>query len=134
MEFRAGMGQHVGASPKAIPAERVATHIELVREEFEDELMPALQTADLVETVDACLDLIYVVMGILVDAGVNAAPGFEEVHRSNMSKFGADGKAIIAGPNDPDGVFEGRVKKGPNYFAPDLAGFLESSESHLDAV
>lgn len=130
-EFRTGMGQHVGQRPQAIPQEHVATHIELVREEFEDELVPALQTGDLVETVDACLDLIYVVMGILVDAGVNASPGFEEVHSSNMSKFGADGKAIIAGSDDPDGVFQGRVKKGPNYFRPNLEGLIASGTANL---
>jgi predicted HAD superfamily Cof-like phosphohydrolase len=41
---------------------------------------------------------------------------FAEVHASNMSKLGEDGKPIY-GPN-------GKVLKGPNYFKPDIAGIL----------
>ena len=47
-------------------------------------------------------------------------PGFREVHESNMSKMDPEtGKAIKAGPNDPDGQPEGKVLKGPNYFIAD---------------
>jgi predicted HAD superfamily Cof-like phosphohydrolase len=41
---------------------------------------------------------------------------FREVHRSNMSKAGDDGKPVTDGA--------GRVVKGPNYSPPDLAQFL----------
>ena len=84
------------------------------------------------ETADACIDLIYVTLGLLVEMGVDAEPLFDEVQRSNMSKFGADGKPIIAGPNDPDGIFEGRVKKGPNYFKPNLRALLAHGVADLD--
>ncbi|QKN87744.1 MazG-like nucleotide pyrophosphohydrolase [Microbacterium phage Ixel] len=129
--FHEGMGQPVGLAPHPLPQHRVAVRVELIREEFEDELIPALQRGDLTETVDACIDILYVVFGLLVEMGVKAQPLFEEVQRSNMSKFGADGKAIIAGPNDPDGIFEGRVKKGPNYFKPELQRILLSGEADL---
>ena len=123
-QFQAAMGQPVKLWPEALPADRVPVRIELIREEFEDELMPALETGDLVETVDACIDLMYGVLGLMVEIGVNAEPLFNEVHASNMSKLGADGKPIIAGPNDPDGIFEGWVKKGPNYFRPDISAMI----------
>ena len=42
---------------------------------------------------------------------------FAEVHRSNMSKLGEDGKPIY-----DEG---GKVLKGPNYSRPDLAQFVE---------
>ncbi|WNN96071.1 MazG-like nucleotide pyrophosphohydrolase [Microbacterium phage Schimmels22] len=129
--FHEGMGQPVGLAPHPLPQDRVAVRVELIREEFIDELIPALQRGDLVETVDACIDILYVVFGLLVEMGVYAQPLFEEVQRSNMSKFGADGKAIISGPNDPDGIFEGRVKKGPNYFKPELQRILLSGEADL---
>lgn len=137
--FHEGMGQPVGTSPRPLPEDRVAVRIELIREEFIDELIPALgahmsfapdgrtkmhyiaaSEQDVVEVADAAIDILYVVFGLLVEMGIDAYPLFAEVQRSNMSKFGADGKAIIAGPNDPDGIFEGRVKKGPNYFQPNL--------------
>jgi predicted HAD superfamily Cof-like phosphohydrolase len=39
-----------------------------------------------------------------------------EVHRSNMSKAGADGKPIYRE--------DGKILKGPNYSKPDLASIL----------
>lgn len=42
--------------------------------------------------------------------------GFAEVHRSNMSKLGEDGKPIY---NE-----EGKIMKGPNYTKPQLANII----------
>ena len=131
-DFHRSMGQPVGHRARALPADRIPVRVELIREEFQDELIPALLAGDAVETVDALVDILYVTYGALVEMGVNAEVIFNEVHRSNMSKFGADGKPIIAGPNDPDGVFEGRVKKGPNYFKPDIRALLEGGHADLD--
>lgn len=123
VEFQRAMGLPVLSTATALPKERIPLRIQLIEEEFE-ELREALYREDLVETADACVDLLYVVLGLMVETGLDARVLFDEVHRSNMSKFGEDGKPIIAGPNDPDGIFEGRVKKGPNYFKPDLARVL----------
>ena len=41
---------------------------------------------------------------------------FEEVHRSNMSKLGLDGKPIYRE--------DGKIIKGPNFFPPNLKQFL----------
>jgi hypothetical protein len=130
--FHAAMGQPVGTTAQPLPQDRVAVRVELIREEFVDELIPALYEGDMVETADACIDLLYVVLGLLVEMGIDAGPLFREVQDSNMSKLGADGKGIIAGPNDPDGIFEGRVKKGPNYFRPNLKAILESGRADLE--
>lgn len=129
-DFHRVMGHPVHHVPRALPEDRKAVRIELIREEFE-ELKDALAADDMVEQVDACVDILYVTLGLLVEMGVNASPVFEEVQASNMSKLGEDGKPIIAGPNDPDGVFEGRVKKGPNYFRPDISSLLLSGEADL---
>lgn len=140
-EFHRAMGQPVGDSPRPLPADRIAVRVELIREEFMELLealgwqgeqdseghyvFPADAKVDMVEMADACIDLEYVVKGLLVEAGIDDGPLFDEVQRSNMSKLGADGQPIIAGPNDPDGIFEGRVKKGPNYFRPNLAKLID---------
>lgn len=125
-EFHDVMGIETAATPRAIPAEDVAVVIELIREEFEDELIPALHAGDVVEIYDAAIDILYVTFGLLNRAGMDAQAGFDEVQASNMSKLGADGLPIIAGENDPDGTFPGRVKKGPNYFKPNLAAVLRA--------
>lgn len=132
LDFHRGMGQPIGHRARALPEERKAVRIELIREEFIDELIPALEADDMIETADAAIDILYVTFGLLVEMGIDAEKLFDEVQRSNMSKFGADGKPIIAGPNDPDGIFEGRVKKGPNYFRPNLRALLEHGVADLD--
>lgn len=131
-EFHRAMGQPVGNRARPLPQERVPVRVELIREEFIDELLPALASGDIVESADAAIDILYVTFGLLVEMGIDAEVLFDEVQRSNMSKFGADGKPIIAGPNDPDGIFEGRVKKGPNYFKPNLKALLEHGTADLD--
>lgn len=130
--FHRANGQPVGNRARALPQERIPVRVELIREEFEDELLPALAAGDMVETADACIDILYVTLGLLTEMGIDAQPLFDEVQRSNMSKLGADGKPIIAGPNDPDGIFEGRVKKGPNYFRPNLKALLAHGVADLD--
>jgi hypothetical protein len=42
---------------------------------------------------------------------------YMEVHRSNMSKLDVNGQPIIS--------TSGKVKKGPNFFEPDLTPFLK---------
>ncbi|MEM6810987.1 MAG: nucleoside triphosphate pyrophosphohydrolase family protein [Pseudomonadota bacterium] len=92
--------------------------INLLAEEL-DELKEALENDDMQETLDALIDLQYVLDGAFLSFGLqdvkNAA--FEEVHRSNMSKLGEDGKPIRR-------ESDGKVMKGPNYFKPDLAQFI----------
>ncbi|QDP44098.1 MazG-like nucleotide pyrophosphohydrolase [Microbacterium phage McGalleon] len=154
-EFHAAFGIKTPSSPQAIPADQVPVVIELIREEFVDELIPALgvegiwtesgkfavtgyHEPNVVEIYDALIDILYVTYGALNRAGMDAAPGYNEVHGSNMSKLGEDGKPIIAGPNDPDGVFEGRVKKGPRYYKPDLSRVLNelavAADRHEDPL
>jgi len=46
---------------------------------------------------------------------------FDEIHASNMSKVGEDGKAIMRE--------DGKILKGPNYFRPNLKQFIENAEN-----
>jgi predicted HAD superfamily Cof-like phosphohydrolase len=47
---------------------------------------------------------------------------FNEIHRSNMSKLGADGKPILRE--------DGKILKGPGYFRPDLSKFIEIEDGN----
>lgn len=100
-----------------------ALRINLLQEEL-DELKAALAANDPQETLDALIDLQYVLDGAFLSFGLQAVKdlAFDEVHRSNMSKLGADGKPIRR-PED------GKVLKGPNYFAPDLSKFIKKNTS-----
>ena len=87
----------------------------LIDEELK-ELRQALDEKNLVEVADALTDLLYVVYGAGHSFGINLDKCFEEVHNSNMSKLGEDGRPIYRE--------DGKVLKGPNYWHPNLKKIL----------
>ncbi len=97
--------------------------INLLQEEL-DELKEALDNDDMIETLDALIDLQYVLDGAFLSFGMQNVKeaAFNEVHRSNMSKLGEDGKPIRR-----EG--DGKVMKGPNYFKPDMAQFIKAQKA-----
>lgn len=78
---------------------------------------------DVVEFNDALADLDYVLGGFALEGGSPHSKVVREVHRSNMSKLGEDGNPIYRE--------DGKILKGPNYFAPDIANVLEK---HAETV
>lgn len=85
---------------------------ELIAEEY-DELCNA---ENYVEGLDAIADLIYVLIGLALKAGFDLDGAFREVHRSNMSKLGADGKPLYRE--------DGKILKGPNFTPPNLDAYI----------
>jgi predicted HAD superfamily Cof-like phosphohydrolase len=118
-EFHETYGLPVENGPKIDDAKTNALRINLLAEEL-DELKEALAANDIVEVLDALTDLQYVLDGAYLSFGLHGVKtaAFDEVHRSNMSKLGEDGKPIRR-PED------GKVMKGPNYFKPDISQFIE---------
>ena len=109
-------GQEVKTKP-GLSSEKINNlRINLINEELE-EFKEAIKNNDLKEAIDALTDILYVTYGAGHAFGVDLDKCFDEVQRSNMSKFGEDGKPIY---NDA-----GKVMKGPNYFKPDLSKFLK---------
>lgn len=89
----------------------------LMREENE-EYLDAANNNDLVEVADALGDMLYILCGTIIEHGMQHKIDevFNEIQRSNMSKLGADGRPIYRE--------DGKVLKGPNYFAPDIKSIL----------
>lgn len=77
---------------------------------------PNRAEVDMVEVADALADLDYVVAGANVVFGLPAERIINEVHASNMSKLGEDGKPIYRE--------DGKILKGPNYWKPDIVSIL----------
>lgn len=121
-EFHETYGLPVRADIDLSCAQTKQLRINLLQEEL-DELKEALANDDPQETLDALIDLQYVLDGAFLSFGLQAVKelAFDEVHRSNMSKLGADGKPIRR-----EG--DGKVMKGPNYFAPDLSKFIKKNK------
>lgn len=121
-EFHETYGLPVRGEVDLTCAQTKQLRINLLQEEL-DELKEALANDDAQETLDALIDLQYVLDGAFLSFGLQAVKelAFDEVHRSNMSKLGADGKPIRR-----EG--DGKVMKGPNYFAPDLGKFIKKNK------
>lgn len=73
---------------------------------------------DLVELADALGDLDVVVQGGNLAFGIPAGEVMNEIHASNMSKLGEDGKPIYNA--------DGKIMKGPNFKEPAVKRVLET--------
>ena len=113
--FMKTFGQEVKTKPSFSTDKINKLRIDLIKEELE-ELTEAMNNKDLLEVADALTDILYVTYGAGTAFGINLDKCFEEVHNSNMSKLGSDGKPIY---NE-----SGKVMKGPNYFKPNLGKFV----------
>ena len=117
-EFMVACDQDVETVPAFPDSDTVFLRVKLIREELK-ELEEAIVYNDIVGVADALTDLLYVIYGAGHTFGVDLDKCFDEVHRSNMTKLDADGRAI---KND-----YGKVMKGPNYTPPDLKRVLGTS-------
>lgn len=89
--------------------------VDLIEEELE-ELKEAVAARDLVGIADALGDLEYVVNGMALGCGINLPAVVSEIHRSNMTKLGEDGKPVYRE--------DGKILKGPKYEPPRLEPIL----------
>ena len=133
VEFHEAFGAPVAWSPGVPSFERRRLRVALLLEEIVElarasgveltcypeaceEPLPS-GSVDLVEAADALADIRYVTDGAALEWGIPLEKCLREVHRSNMSKLGADGRPILRA--------DGKVLKGPNFTLPDLEAILE---------
>lgn len=95
----------------------------LIREEFREVMESIYPEQDGVMEVDPVnlakelADLVYVTVGMAIECGIPLDKVWDEVHRSNMSKIGPDGKFVTRE--------DGKILKGPNYTPPDIEKVLK---------
>lgn len=115
-DFHLSYDLPVAAAPSAaIPAEQAALRQALIDEEI-GELREAAAAGDIVAIADALADVVYVAYGTACVYGIDLDAVLDEVHASNMTKLGADGRPIRRA--------DGKVLKGPDYRPPDIARVL----------
>ncbi len=85
-------------------------------EEEVGEFVAASERGDLIGVADALADIVYVAYGTALTYGIDLDAMLHEVHRSNMSKLGSDGKPLIRE--------DGKVLKSERYFPPDIESVL----------
>lgn len=116
-DFMQAFGQSVEDQPTWPDFSTRELRVDLIQEEV-DELVEAIANKDMVEIADALTDILYVVYGAGHTFGIDLDECFTEVHASNMSKLGEDGIPVKAE--------NGKIMKGPGFFAPDLESILNS--------
>ena len=96
-EFHKEFDIRVAERPDVPDTKTTALRERLIQEEF-DELKEAMKAESLPCIAKELADLLYVVYGTAVSYGIDMAPVFREVQRSNMSKVGGykrdDGKWV----------------------------------------
>lgn len=134
-EFHEVFGHPVGDKPLIPTSDRVALRLALILEEaaeladamgYNGELvrdateavfeLGIVEHGDLVPVADALGDLEYVVNGAALEYGIDLPMVVAEVHRSNMTKLGPDGKPIYRE--------DGKILKGEDFEEPRLAEVL----------
>lgn len=115
-EFHRTFGIPLREVPTANIPEAAMRH-EIMREENE-EYRQACEAGDIVAIADALGDQLYVLCGTILAHGLQdvIADVVTEIHRSNMSKLGPDGKPIVRE--------DGKILKGDGYFRPNLQPIL----------
>lgn len=115
-EFHETYGAYISEESKLPDSSIRKLRKDLLQEEF-DEYMKAEEDNDLVEIADALGDMMYIIYGTAISYGIPLDDVFNEIHSSNMSKLGEDGKPIRRE--------DGKILKGPKFFRPDIAKFLK---------
>jgi predicted HAD superfamily Cof-like phosphohydrolase len=118
-EFMIQFNQKIEKYPSLVDHNTAMLRLNLIYEEY-TELEDAVTEKDLTGIADALTDILYVTYGTGLAYGIDLDKCFEEVHRSNMSKLGPDGKPIYRE--------DGKVLKGINYTQPDLKSVLDKQK------
>ena len=119
--FHETFNQENGVEPRLLEAHEYVLRHKLMAEE-NDEYADACKDGSLTEVADALGDQLYILCGTILKHGMQdiIEKVFDEIQKSNMSKVGEDGKAIMRE--------DGKILKGPNYFKPNLKQFVEEYE------
>jgi len=85
----------------------------LIEEEY-GEFKEAIAADDAAETLDACMDMIWVIMGYCYSRGFNIGDAWGEVSRSNLSKINSETGKVLKRA-------DGKVIKPEGWTPPDLS-------------
>ena len=94
---------------------QIQLYMDLITEEYK-ETLEAYNAGDIVEVADGLADMVWVIMGMASSLDIDFEDVWQEVKRSNMSKF-VDGVAV----KNPK---TGKIMKPDTFSEPDLAKVL----------
>jgi len=113
--------QVMGLPENEWTGENEVLRYQLLKEEYE-EYLQAFGSGNEVDLLDAICDMIYILCGTAVVMGADLDGAFNEVHRSNMSKW------------PPTYREDGKLLKGESFSPPVLEPFLNNDFSYTPVV
>jgi len=100
---------------KSVP--NASLYRNLIAEEF-NEFIVALNKKDEVEQLDACMDMIWVILGFCYMKGYDVSGAWNEVARSNLAKINPETGKVIKRE-------DGKVMKPEGWTPPNLTPFVK---------
>lgn len=115
LEFQTAFGVRLPSKPAMLGKKRKALRQRLLEEEVKE----LEQASNILDVADALCDILYITYGTAHEHGLadRLVMLFDEVHKSNMSKMGANGK--------PEYREDGKVMKPEGYRPPNLRKIIE---------
>jgi predicted HAD superfamily Cof-like phosphohydrolase len=115
LEFQKAFNVESPDRPKMLRKTRAKLRQSLLEEEVKE----LLEAKNIIDVADAIVDILYITYGTAHEYGLadRLILLFDEVHKSNMTKVGADGKALFRR--------DGKVLKPETYVEPNLKPILE---------
>jgi predicted HAD superfamily Cof-like phosphohydrolase len=97
-------------------------YLNLIEEEYNDELKAALASGDRVEQLDALIDILVVTIGAIHSGGFDAEGAWKEVMRTNFAKIDKDTGKVRKRE-------DGKVLKPIGWTPPELAQFVKDVQA-----
>ena len=106
----------LNACDQGISEENAKLYLNLIKEEFQ-ELMEANIANDEIERLDACVDLIWVILGYCIVKGYDVKGAWNEVALTNLRKIDKETGKVIKNE-------AGKVMKPEGWKPPNLSKFI----------
>lgn len=115
LEFQKAFNVEIPSTPKMLRKTRAKLRQSLLEEEVKE----LLEAKNIIDVSDAIVDILYITYGTAHEYGIadRLILLFDEIHKSNMTKVGPDGKALFRR--------DGKVLKPETYTEPNLRPILE---------
>ncbi len=115
--FLLAVGQEVPSEPQKTVSDQAALYKKLIKEEVE-EFWEAEATSDDTEELDACFDMIWVIVGYMKSRGWDCDAAWVEGAQSNLSKIDPTTGKVIRRPED------GKILKPEGWKPPNFQQFV----------
>lgn len=115
--FLNAVGQECPTTPDETRSELAELYVKLIREEF-DEFVVAYANKDNVEQLDACFDMIWVIVGYMKARGWDCDAAWDEGAQSNLSKIDPT-TGLVRRRED------GKILKPEGWKPPDFTKFVK---------